>query len=489
MAGDSADASELVGRMGQTMDEGASLHRLSEALRAAFAAHGQPKGRIEMAQAPGAVDVMGGLCEDRGSLVLTTTLALAIRAVVWETSGSEVRLRLDSPENGDTAREIKFAVSAIAGPDANSESLSERCRLAGAEWAAPACLVMHRALSEQTIPRPSAGLTILLQSDFPSDADLGRPCATATAVLDGLCKLYGKSLEPWKRATIASEAAMPLTGLRRVRAAMTAFCGKGDGALMQMRFRPQPECEPLTLPNGVAMAVVRTQLDRPTKRERLLETKLCAEMGERMIHQLRARDGMSPEKAQTLLAAISPVDYVENYRNRLPLKISGKAFTASFGEFRGLNGVANGKAIYKVRSRLEHHIYENQRVQEFVSFIALARRTGAASALFEAGERMYASHWSYSQRCGIGGAEVDRITQGVRRRGAEAGLFGAKVTGGGAGGEVVVLMRNDDRARAALADAIQEAGQATNRPIEIHQGSLCGAEAFKPPDLAAVMAP
>ena len=101
---------------------------------------------------------------------------------------------------------------------------------------------------------------------------------------------------------------------------------------------------------------------------------------------------------------------------------------------------------------------------------------------------MYASHWSYSQRCGIGGAEADRITQCVRRRGPADGLFGAKVTGGGAGGEVVVLMRNDEQARAALAEAIEEAGKVTNRSIEIHQGSLCGAEAFVAPDLSAIIA-
>jgi L-arabinokinase len=101
---------------------------------------------------------------------------------------------------------------------------------------------------------------------------------------------------------------------------------------------------------------------------------------------------------------------------------------------------------------------------------------------------MYASHWSYSQRCGIGGAEADRITQSVRRRGPADGLYGAKVTGGGAGGEVIVLMKSDERARTALAEAMQEAAQSINRPIDIHEGSLCGAEAYKPPDLGALLA-
>src|SRR5262245_49242717 len=107
--------------MGQTMDDGASLKRIGEGLGTAFATHGQPKGRIEMAQAPGAVDVMGGLCEDRGSLVLTTTLALAIRAVAWESGGAEVRLLLDDLESKGGAKEIAIPAAELAANEANPE--------------------------------------------------------------------------------------------------------------------------------------------------------------------------------------------------------------------------------------------------------------------------------------------------------------------------------------------------------------------------------
>lgn len=472
--------------MNRTMDDGASLPRWCGLLKAAFAAHGVPKGRIVLTQAPGAVDVMGGICEDRGSLVLTTTLPLSIKGVLWESGGSDVRFRWHPDGNGAEAREFAIPLSTLGNGE--NDGLIDQCRKGQADWAVSPCLVLHRALAEEVLPRPATGFTILLQSDFPSDADFGSLCATTTAVLDGLCKLYGKEIDPLRRATLASEAAMPMSGLRRVRAAMTAYRAAGDGSLLQMRFRPQPLCEPLALPTGVVITTVRTRLSRPTTLERMLETRLCAEMGERMILDLRQRDGQGPDLAHASLAAITPVDYVERYRNRLPQKITGKAFAAAFGGVRGLGGEANGKAVYKVRSRLEHHIYENKRVHEFVTLIGRARRMEADDALIQAGELMYASHWSHSQRCGIGGAEADRITQAIRQRGPSDGLYGAKVTGGGAGGEVVVLMRNDEKARSALAEAMRAAGTATKRSIEIYPGSLAGAESFKAPEVSELMA-
>ena len=57
------------------------------------------------------------------------------------------------------------------------------------------------------------------------------------------------------------------------------------------------------------------------------------------------------------------------------------------------------------------------------------------------GELMYASHKSYSA-CGLGSSGTDRLVEMVRQAGPAAGLFGAKITGGGSGGTVAVLGRS-----------------------------------------------
>ncbi|HUN80889.1 MAG TPA: hypothetical protein VMV81_05190, partial [Phycisphaerae bacterium] len=61
-------------------------------------------------------------------------------------------------------------------------------------------------------------------------------------------------------------------------------------------------------------------------------------------------------------------------------------------------------------------------------------------------------------------------------RGPANGLFGAKVTGGGCGGEMVVLMRDDAAAHSALASAIAEVQSGCQKAIHTYRGSLAGAE-------------
>ena len=58
----------------------------------------------------------------------------------------------------------------------------------------------------------------------------------------------------------------------------------------------------------------------------------------------------------------------------------------------------------------------------------------------EMGELMYASHASYSA-CGLGSDGTDLLVELVRQAGPAAGLFGAKITGGGSGGTVAILGR------------------------------------------------
>ena len=63
-------------------------------------------------------------------------------------------------------------------------------------------------------------------------------------------------------------------------------------------------------------------------------------------------------------------------------------------------------------------------------------------ALQEMGELMYGSHASYSA-CGLGSDGTDLLVELVRQAGPAAGLFGAKITGGGSGGTVAILGRAD----------------------------------------------
>jgi L-arabinokinase len=88
---------------------------------------------------------------------------------------------------------------------------------------------------------------------------------------------------------------------------------------------------------------------------------------------------------------------------------------------------------------------------------------------------MYESHASYGH-CGLGSEGTDRLVALVRSEGQAAGLYGARITGGGSGGTVAVLGRRGAApAIARVADAYE---QKTGYRPHIFTGSSPGVMAF-----------
>ena len=92
---------------------------------------------------------------------------------------------------------------------------------------------------------------------------------------------------------------------------------------------------------------------------------------------------------------------------------------------------------YSVRGAVEHARYENDRVLRFKSL--LEQNPVEPRLLTRAGQLMYGSHWSYGRRIGLGAAETDLLVRLAREAGPTAGIYRAKITGGGSGGTVALL--------------------------------------------------
>jgi L-arabinokinase len=98
--------------------------------------------------------------------------------------------------------------------------------------------------------------------------------------------------------------------------------------------------------------------------------------------------------------------------------------------------------------------------------------------MVEAGALMYDSHASYSDRLGLGAEETDVLVQEIRSRGPQQGLYGARITGGGAGGTVAVLCESTKRARSALVEVCRAYKVRYGREPRAIVGSSPGALMF-----------
>jgi L-arabinokinase len=87
---------------------------------------------------------------------------------------------------------------------------------------------------------------------------------------------------------------------------------------------------------------------------------------------------------------------------------------------------------------------------------------------------MYESHESYGRNALLGATECDVLVE-LARRNEEAGIYGAKITGGGSGGTVAILCDQARRTDDALAEIMAEDKKATGIKPEIFMGSSPGA--------------
>jgi L-arabinokinase len=136
------------------------------------------------------------------------------------------------------------------------------------------------------------------------------------------------------------------------------------------------------------------------------------------------------------LAALHPSD-VEH--ERLPEWMTGAEFLRHYDGVEDGVSVVEPDVAYPVRAATLHPIEEQLRVEMFADLLRLPVTSRRARLL---GELMYASHASYS-RCGLGMRVTDALVEAVRAAGWEHGLAGARVSGGGSGGTVVVLAHVD----------------------------------------------
>jgi L-arabinokinase len=169
------------------------------------------------------------------------------------------------------------------------------------------------------------------------------------------------------------------------------------------------------------------------------------------------------------LANITAAEFVDEFEKALSRSMGGADFLAKYAGTTDHVTSVDPTRNYDVRACTRHPIDENARVERFRS---LLQSPISEQSLTELGDLMYASHASYSA-CGLGSDGTDLLVQMVRSAGKDAGLYGAKITGGGSGGTVAVLGRAS--ADHAVERIAKQYSEKTGRAAYIFRGSSLGA--------------
>ncbi len=400
--------------------------------------------RSAAARAPGRLDVMGGIADYSGALVLQLPLAIGTTASI---EFNDERTYAITSRTRDGLREFSVDREAI------SPELASYAR-AGAYFAADrehqwvsyvlGCLtVLH---NEEGIDLPN-GLTIEINSEVPEGKGVSSSAALEVSVMGALTRLLDLGLDGERIAILCQMVENRVAGAPcGIMDQMTAACGKKDH-LLRLLCQPAVLQGHAALPNGLAIWGIDSGIRHSVGGADYGTVRTAAAMGYRMIASFEGFEAERISRGRVTINDPSFGGYLANiklanfsrYRSRLPDRMQGFEFLSHFDGISDPTVTVNPGVHYPVRAATAHPVNEHDRVQRFASFME-KDPTVKTSAMM--GELMYLSHAGYSA-CGLGTPATDRIVELVKEEGYKKGLFGARVTGGGSGGSVAVLASTD----------------------------------------------
>ena len=421
---------------------------------------------VSLARAPGRLDVMGGIADYSGSLVLQLPIREATFVAAQLTDADEWQIVSLSTDGADQPRRVMLSQQDRAAWN-SYESAREWFRQdPSTAWAAYIAGVLF-VLREELDAKVEVGVRLLVRSDVPEGKGVSSSAALEVAVLRAVTHQLGIDIDGIQAAHLCQLAENLVVGAPcGIMDQMTSALGRAD-ELLALLCQPADVQGFVPLPKSLGFWGIDSGIRHAVTGSSYAAVRTGAFMGYRMIASLA---GLTAHTKQTgtavsiddsrwngYLANLTPTEFATAYADRLPERMTGAEFLAQFDGTSDTVTRVQPEESYTVRQPTAHPVYENARVRRFRDLLSQPLEE---SALIEMGELMYASHESYSA-CGIGSPGTDRLVEMVRSAGPAAGLYGAKITGGGSGGTVAVLGSRSagDAVRRIAREYAAESGQ------------------------------
>ena len=458
-------------------------------VRAELSAEFVPSRPIRVSRAPGRLDVMGGIADYTGSLVCEMPLDRAAAVALQERDDRELRLFTFNLLDQRKPFTFRIPLDALATrpPDALRREFGE----AGQKWAGylAGCLaVLHGQRYVDLLDPGFRAMSLAVYSTVPMGAGVSSSAAIEVAAMMNLIDHLGlrDRVGPMQLAELCQSVENQIVGAPCGIMDQVTSCLGESGSLLRMVCQPHELQEPLPLPEGVRVIGINSNVKHDVGGPAYARTRCAAFMGHKIILEKMREMGAAlgreliADPMQGYLANLDPDDYKNFFRPAMPEWMGGKAFLDRFGPTIDPVTQVDPDERYPIRHAADHHVLEARRVRRFVEFLEQARAQQAEPrrrALDRAGHLMYGSHQSYTQDAMLGAAECDLLVSLVRER-EYAGLYGARITGGGSGGTVAVLCDRNQGADSAIDEILREYQQRTGRRPEALSGTSAGAWQF-----------
>lgn len=434
-------------------------------------------------RAPGRLDLMGGIADYSGSLVLELPIASATHVALQRSGGPLLKIISLSSDSSIEPRTFEMSLTDFmrAGEAVEYELARDRFQAdPNLHWAAYVAGAFLVLMKERGVSF-SEGAHILISSEVPEGRGVSSSAALEVAVMQAVGAAYEIQMSPPENALLCQRVENLVAGAPcGVMDQMTSACGEAD-RLLALLCQPCELKGSVKLPEELEVWGVDSGIGHSVGGADYGTVRTAAFMGYRIIAavvDLPFRDAggrieIDDPRWGGYLANVTTEEFEEIFAHRLPERMRGDEFLRDYGGITDPVTRVVPEQSYPVFAATRHPIYEHARVKKFAEI--LEHWSGHKQEAGLLGELMYLSHESYSA-CGLGSAGTDELVELVRRAEPVHGLYGAKITGGGSGGTVAVLAQHGtgDSIRAVAEEYVH----GTGRTAMLIAGSSHGAASF-----------
>jgi L-arabinokinase len=395
---------------------------------------------VYISRAPGRMDVMGGVGDYSGCIVLEGTIAESTFTAVQRNFSRTIRVQSDGAGAEGLLELAEYPLdrlldNGIAVPmDQASAFFRENEKTRWGAYIA-GCLYML-ALSGWLPAEEMCGVNILVQSDVPIGAGVASSAALEVSAMHAMCGLFGIQMDGLELAKLCQMVENRVVGAPcGVMDQVTCALGK-ENALLALKCQPHDILGYQRIPKGWRFIGLDSRVKHSVAGHNYTRARVGTFMGLKVLQTL------SHEKWGGYLGSVS-VDVWNIWRSAIPEIMTGAEFLARFGDYPDPVTRVDPGQSYRVRDCAEHPILENDRVKQFIALMNLASDEPDDMLMKEVGLLMLDANDSGSYRIQFGSPETDLLVDLAMNAGPPKGVYGAKITGGGSGGVVVMLCRDD----------------------------------------------
>ena len=416
-------------------------------------------GQVIVTCAPARLDIMGGIADYCGANVFEMTLN---RTAIAACQPREDRNLCAITLSTESQLKPNFHVSLDNFYINNTLKTYPQVRelfhkTPKTTWAGYILGAFHVLLKEGKIDQFPHGATIVINSSIPMGGGIASSAAIEVATLMALNELYNLELGMMEIARLAQTVENQIVGAPcGIMDQVTSVAGTSR-KILSILCQPDEILEFVSRPSNVSFVGIYTKVRRSTTSTAYIDTRIGTFMGLAILKADFASDTHTPETlssaerdragnlseklADNYLCNLSVAEFHEACEHLLPAEMSGEAFLEKYGETVDTATQIVPEKVYVVKDRVAHAIYENARVQQFITALKNVDHDPAHTLdyLSTAGDLMYESNTSYRDLAGLGSPEVDGLVNIARKIGKQGGIYGAKITGGGGGGTVALL--------------------------------------------------